>query len=485
MKVFAREYGPVEGKQADLSRPQEPLSSVDLLRIACGLMATAYSESFLVAFLTPYAGELGLTYSTSIWLVVPLTNILTQPVVGALSDRCRIASGTRRSFLFLGTAILIWGQFLIAMCEDIANTFSASPALLFFLFVAIFSVGLSIQQVSLRALWADIVPREQLPIVFASGTFFQLAGYVLGYATTEVRWNDTDYFNWLRTTFCDGASSTMCFNVRVSFLTSAIISMLANSLVLLTAKEPPTASPITGGICLPIVAVVKGFRDSLSSPVVRRVWECSVWSWIAWWSFYIFVPHFIAVELFNGEPGSVPMSPMRQRYEQGVHFASGALFLTAVVGWMSAVFVPSVARACGASPCWLSSNLTTAACLLMSLKVAEYPRRFSSAAWVAAFGIPFAFQITVPYLLLLADVDSGNAGMLVSLPTISSAFGQLTVALVGGTIREICATDLGIFAIAALLSCYSAYRCLHLCDLELDNFGMNRTRKMKQTTGRV
>lgn len=488
MKIAGRQaghnfdaYGPVNAKPAELSRPQVTLSGIDILRVTCGLLGTAYSESFLVAYLTPYAGELGLSFSTALWTVIPLTSILTQPMVGAMSDRCRGRFGRRRPFLFLGTIVLGLGQFLIAICEDIAYAISpeTKASIFFLVFLGIFSVGLSIQQVSLRALWADVVPPEQLPIIFACGTFFQLGGYILGYATTEVKWADTPYFNWIKTARCDGSSNTLCFDVRVTSITLVCVSWLANWLVLLSTREPNIAAPVMRGCCMPIMATVYGFKDALQSPMVRRVWECSILSWISWWCYYIFLSHFIAMELFGGDPATPSISMERRRYDEGVHFASGALFFTTIVGWCVAVFVSNITRTCGAGPSWLSANLITAALLLLSVKIAESPQRLTTAAWAAAFGIPFAFQITVPYLLILGDLQTGNAGILVAVPSMSAAIGQLLVAVCGAYVRDFCGTDLGCFAVGALLLCWCALRCLRICSLEWECSGTGE-KKMKQ-----
>jgi len=444
---------------------REPIGLGDMLRIGSGLIGTSFSEAFLVSFLGPFATELGVPFTTSLWLIIPITSVIVQPCVGAWSDHCRWKSGRRRPYLLFGTIVLAFGQLLLGICLEVGAAINFSPYTVFMISLFIFNVGLSFQQVSLRALWADIVPPEQLPVIFSCGTFFQLGGYMLGYATTEVRWVDTPYFGFLQTPLCNATS--LCFDVRVVSVMLASISWIANILVLISAEEPTVAFPAGRSYCSPIINILAGVKDTCSHQFTRRVIECTFLSWIGWWLFNIFIVHFVAKEIYGGLPDAPALSDEKQSYEEGVHFASGSMFLAMIVGWITAVGVPSIANWSGKATSWLSSYLLAAGMLLLGVVITHHQTRFGIAIWIALFGIPFAFQITIPYVLVLSNEElQHNTGVLVALLTNAIAIAQLIVATFGSYISQIAGTDLGSFAVGAVVLIIAAARCIWLARME-------------------
>lgn len=288
---------------------------------------------------------------------------------------------------------------------------------------------------------------------------------MLGYAATEVKWADTPFFDFLKTTSCGG--KTLCFDVRIVSVMLAAVTWLANVLVLLSSSEPIVAVPIEGGWCSAIISVIASFKDGLSSLFVRRVVECTFWSWMAWWLFNMFVVHFTAKELFLGVADAASSSPQKRAYDEGVHFASGAMFLSMIVGWITAVFVPSITRRTGKSASWLSSFLFTAGLLLLGVKVSYTPHRLGTAIWIAGFGVPFAFQITIPFILVLEHVELvKSTGVLIALLTMAIAAAQLIIAFAGTWIRDAFGTDLACFALGAILLVIAAIRCGTLTRME-------------------
>merc|ERR1719494_218439 len=100
----------------------------------------------------------------------------------------------------------------------------------------------------------------------------------------------------------------------------AAVTWLSNVLVLLSSSEPIVAIRTEGGWCSAFITVIASFKDGLSSLFVRRVVECTFWSWMAWWLFNMFVVHFTAKELFQGVADAAYDSPEKKAYDAGVHF---------------------------------------------------------------------------------------------------------------------------------------------------------------------
>ncbi len=105
-----------------------------------------------------------------IWLAGPFTGMVVQPLIGALSDKTKLAFGRRRPYLLGGALLSAVALIALPNSAEIVNWLSAHlhlsfPALaaLFFAAVMIWILDacVNIAQGPYRALVPDVVPQEQ------------------------------------------------------------------------------------------------------------------------------------------------------------------------------------------------------------------------------------------------------------------------------------------------------------------------------------
>ncbi len=133
-----------------------------------------------------------------IWLAGPFTGMVVQPLIGALSDKTKLAFGRRRPYLLGGALLSAIALIALPNSEQVVNWISAQlhislPALaaLFFAAVMIWILDacVNIAQGPYRALVPDVVPQEQHSI---ANSYISLAiglGSVVAAATAPfLKW---------------------------------------------------------------------------------------------------------------------------------------------------------------------------------------------------------------------------------------------------------------------------------------------------------
>jgi solute carrier family 45 protein 1/2/4 len=100
---------------------------------------------------TPYLLALGLTKSRTafVWIAGPLSGLITQPIVGVISDRSKSKHGRRRPFMVLGSfvvaaclLVLGWTKEIVAIF--IEDTESAKSYTIVLAVISIYAIDFSI-----------------------------------------------------------------------------------------------------------------------------------------------------------------------------------------------------------------------------------------------------------------------------------------------------------------------------------------------------
>jgi solute carrier family 45, member 1/2/4 len=80
---------------------------------------------------TPYLLHLGLTKSKTslVWIAGPLSGLIMQPVVGAISDRSTSKYGRRRPFMIGGSVLVGVGLLLLGWTPELVGLFVSEEVL--------------------------------------------------------------------------------------------------------------------------------------------------------------------------------------------------------------------------------------------------------------------------------------------------------------------------------------------------------------------
>lgn len=84
----------------------------EMTRLSFAIMGIEFTYAALTAFVSPVLLELGVNYQqmTMVWAISPVIGFFLSPVMGSLSDRCRLRYGRRRPFMVAFAVINIIGE---------------------------------------------------------------------------------------------------------------------------------------------------------------------------------------------------------------------------------------------------------------------------------------------------------------------------------------------------------------------------------------
>jgi solute carrier family 45 protein 1/2/4 len=98
-------------------------SRLDLIRLSFIIIGIEFAYSAETAFASPLLLEIGVDHSqmTMAWVFSPLLGFFMSPLMGSVSDKCKLNYGRRRPFmLFMSVGILI-GLMLIPYGQNVGS----------------------------------------------------------------------------------------------------------------------------------------------------------------------------------------------------------------------------------------------------------------------------------------------------------------------------------------------------------------------------
>lgn len=76
---------------------------MELVRVSAAVMGIEFSYAAETAFVSPTLLRIGVKHQnmTLVWALSPLIGFFLTPILGSVSDRCRLNLGRRRPFIIL------------------------------------------------------------------------------------------------------------------------------------------------------------------------------------------------------------------------------------------------------------------------------------------------------------------------------------------------------------------------------------------------
>lgn len=99
----------------DYSHVFRKKSRFDLMRMSAIIIGIEFAYSAETAFVSPILLEIGIDHQhmTMVWALSPILGFFLAPLLGSLSDRCRLGLGRRRPIISLLSMLLIVGLILV------------------------------------------------------------------------------------------------------------------------------------------------------------------------------------------------------------------------------------------------------------------------------------------------------------------------------------------------------------------------------------
>ncbi|KOC68421.1 Membrane-associated transporter protein [Habropoda laboriosa] len=101
----------------------------ELVRVSAAVMGIEFSYAAETAFVSPTLLKIGVDHQhmTLVWALSPLIGFFVTPILGSLSDRCRLKYGRRRPFILLLAIGVLIGLILVPNGEDMGYSFGDTP----------------------------------------------------------------------------------------------------------------------------------------------------------------------------------------------------------------------------------------------------------------------------------------------------------------------------------------------------------------------
>jgi maltose/moltooligosaccharide transporter len=304
-----------------------------------------------------------------LWLAAPMTGLLVQPIVGALSDRTWGRLGRRRPYFLVG-----------AICASVALFFMpTSPALWVaasLLWILDASVNVSMEP--FRAFVADKLNTEQRTAGYVMQSFFIGIGASMANALPYV----LSLLGVAGTT-----ASGIPLSVKYSFQIGALVFLLAVLWTVVSTREYP---PEDMEAFRRMKAEQKGlglaamFREIVSSArqmptTMRELAVVQIFTWLGLFSMWMFFVPATARHVFGAT------DPRSELYTRGIEWGGFAFAFYSITCFLVAFALPVFAR--------VTSRKTVHAVALS----------------LGGVGLLSVYFIQDPYLLLLSMVGVGIA----------------------------------------------------------------------------
>ncbi|XP_032309738.1 proton-associated sugar transporter A isoform X2 [Drosophila ananassae] len=111
--------------ESDFSHIYRKKSRAELIRVSAAVMGIEFSYAAETAFVSPTLLKIGVRHQqmTLVWALSPLVGFFVCPILGSLSDRCKLNMGRRRPFILLLSIGIVIGLILVPNGEFLGYWF--------------------------------------------------------------------------------------------------------------------------------------------------------------------------------------------------------------------------------------------------------------------------------------------------------------------------------------------------------------------------
>lgn len=401
------------------------LSTAQLLNLCIGFFGLQFAWQMRIILSGPVTEALGASpfIFSIIWLAGPITGLIVQPIVGAMSD----SLGIRKPFLLIGAllaSLALWG---FPYSKNIVEFFSKithidapvwSALLVAALFIWIIDACVNAAQGPYRALIPDIAPEEQHSIANSYISFAIGLGSVIAAGTAPFLSAVLDYK----------------MSINAQFIMAALaftLGMLWTCAMIKERKSEKKLDEVQEKIT---------FLDSLksffsASPEIYKICAVQFFTWIGIMSMFIYFTQFAVHNVF-GVPDLAGATDLVKESFAGAK-AQGELFSGACFTWFNLVcFILAIPIGVLASK---FGNRKIHMLALISMGSAFIGMTFTTnpliiTALMALAGIGWASTLALPFAMLSEFIKKGTEGSVMGIFNIFIAGPQVLVCTVLGYI---------------------------------------------------
>ncbi len=325
-----------------------------------------------------------------LWLAAPVTGLLVQPIVGALSDRTWGRLGRRRPY-FLAGAILA-SVALFFMPTSSALWMAAS-------LLWILDASINISMEPFRAFVADKLAVSQRTAGFVMQSFFIGIGASLANALPLA-------LSWMGVQ--GSTASGIPLSVKYSFQVGAVIFFLAVLWTVMTTSEfPPEdmaaferAKRERGGFGHLLGEIVESIRSMPAT--MRQLAVVQVFTWLGLFCMWLFFVPATARHVFGAT------DPQSELYTQGIEWGGFAFAFYSITCFLIALALPKLVAATSRKTVHAAALACGAAGLLSVYLIHD---KYVLLLSMVGVGIAWASILSMPYAILSTALPPNRMGV--------------------------------------------------------------------------
>ncbi|HLM58855.1 MAG TPA: MFS transporter [Pyrinomonadaceae bacterium] len=325
-----------------------------------------------------------------LWLAGPVTGLLIQPVIGAMSDRTWNRLGRRRPYFLVGA--LLSSVALFFMPDSSALWMAAS-----LLWVLDASINVSMEP--FRAYVADKLNVGQRTAGFIMQSFFIGVGASFANALPKI-------FNWWGVT--GTTPSGIPLTVQYSFKVGAVVFLLAVLWTVLTSKEyPPEDMEAFRRMKEEKRGLSKGFAEIVSAlrempATMKQLAVVQFFTWLGLFCMWMFYGLATAYHVFDAPSRTSPA------FDRGTEWGGWMFAVYSIVTFAVAFALPWLARTLGRKTVHAVA-LVCGGLGLLSMSFVETPN--AQYLTMVGVGVAWASILAMPYAILSNALPPARMGV--------------------------------------------------------------------------
>jgi maltose/moltooligosaccharide transporter len=400
---------------------QPRLSTPQMFNMSFGFLGIQFGWGLQLANMSAVYERLGARPDEVplLWLAAPVTGLLVQPIIGAMSDRTWGRLGRRRPYFLVGAILASMALFVMPL----SPTLWVAATLLWVL-----DASINVSMEPFRAFVADKLPGEQRTKGFVVQSLFIGIGASLANAMPYVL---------SQLGVSGNSASGIPLTVKYSFQAGAAVFLLAVLWTVLTTSEAPPEDMEAfererrehRGVRHFLRGIMSAMREM---PVVmRQLAVVQVLTWLGLFCMWLFFVPAVARHVFGAT------DPNSDLYTQGIEWGGFAFAFYSITCFLVALALPRLAD--------LTSRKLVHAMALMCggvglLSVYAIHDRYVLLLSMVGVGIAWASILSMPYAMLSMALPRTRVGVymgifnfFIVIPEIIAAltFGRASRALFG------------------------------------------------------
>jgi maltose/moltooligosaccharide transporter len=373
--------------------PKPTLPFWQILNMNFGFFGLQYSFGLQQANMSPIYSYLGAEESKLpfLWLAGPVTGLIIQPIVGAMSDKTVTKWGRRTPYFLVGA--IFCSLCLFIMPYSSAVWMAAS-------ILWILDAANNITQEPYRAFVSDKLNPEQHSIGFLTQSAFTGLGQTLSYLTPTllIAFGVSEFAR---------NESGIPITTIIAFIIGSVMSISSILWTLKTTKEIPlTPEEITEikkspkGLGATFAEISEAFKEMPST--MKQMIPMMFFSWYAMFIYWIYIPKCLSKSLFN----TVDATDPGFRKAELLVGQIGAFYNT--IAFVSAFGLAALARKYGAKIVH-SICLSLAGIGLLAIPMVDSPAMVFIP--IIGMGVSWASMMGNPYVMLAGSIPPQRTGV--------------------------------------------------------------------------